>query len=79
MINIPKVSRRAWIETDKYKQIGDVEIEFFVSRDEYNLPLKMAVEARLRERLRITIEVYLEEYSSGHKGSERVTLKKILL
>ena len=76
-IIMQKVSRNRAIHTKKYKQIGDVGIEFFVSDDDMYLPLKMSVNAKLPKKLRIRIDVYLEKYSSEINGNY-VSLRKIL-
>ena len=63
-IRIPALAGRTLFNTNKYKKVGKTEIEFFVSNDKMNLPLKMTVNTRLTKNIRVNIEVYLVEYSS---------------
>jgi len=60
-LDIKKLSSAPFI-TCRYKQTQNPGIEFFVNNKDSYLPLKMKVNAKLANKLRIKIEVFLEEY-----------------
>jgi len=60
-LEIKQLSSKPFI-TSRYKQTQSPGIEFFVHSSDSFLPLKMEVEAKLARKLRIKIEVLLEEY-----------------